>query len=288
MKREDAKREHVKRETRVGAAWPGASPARTGSRFHHLLASPDAPRHRHLPVTSNLPQRHDEDPRGFAPPSGHAAIPMPDPVPTAPLLAFATTYMMLAALPGPNFLVVAQASLSPRPRAGILAAAGIATGAGLLALLTLSLASRLGPDPAMALAAQAGFAGLLLLVGGRALMRLARPASSAASPRAPTAARRGVFVLAFATAAANPVSAAFFGSYLVASRSGSDAGLSAPAAAGTVFLVAALWFGALAWALSAGPFRSFLGRYRDVLDAAIALGLLMAGTAMLVRLLTAT
>jgi threonine/homoserine/homoserine lactone efflux protein len=216
-------------------------------------------------------------------------MPSSDPLATAPLLAFATTYMLLAVLPGPNFLVVAQASLSPRPRAGILAAAGIAAGAGFLALLTLSLAARLAPDPVLAAAGHAGFALLLLLAGGRTLARLARPVLSAAAPLPPARpAGGGVFLLAFATAAANPLSAAFFGSYLVASRSDGGTGFDAAAGATAVFLVAVLWFGALALLLSMAPCRAFLGRHRDRLDGLIALALLLAGAGMLARLLPAT
>ncbi|WP_062210440.1 LysE family translocator [Aureimonas sp. AU12] len=202
---------------------------------------------------------------------------------TADLLAFAGTYSLVVATPGPNLFVVVRASLSPRRHAGLAAALGVAAGAGFLALLSSMLATTVSLGPAARPVAHAVFAGLLILMGWRAVAAARCPAGAKAPPT-PRTRSLASFGLGFATAATNPMSAVFFGTYLI---SGDWAGAVRPApfeAALVAAGVAFLWFGCVGTALSNCRLPGLQPLHLSRIDGALGIALCGIGVSILLRL----
>ena len=200
---------------------------------------------------------------------------IPDPW-TGGLLSFAAGYVLLVMAPGPNFLVVAQASLSLSGRASLSAVTGIAAGASLLSAVValgfmslpdLAVLSRWGPFL---------FAWILIYSGLRTLGRCF--AASPLSLAPPSLLARRFFRLGFLTAFANPVTAAFFGASLPGLAGQDDFAVTRGVAA-VVFLSALLWFGALGLLLSSPPIRARYNRYWRQVDGCLGLLLIAAGAA---------
>lgn len=185
---------------------------------------------------------------------------------------FLVSYLLIMALPGANFLVVAEASTMASRRAALSAALGIGCGAMLLALAAVSGASAFAADPRAVTLGKLLLAAILIVIGLRALRRACRVASAGAVARVPRSG--GYFCLGLLTAATNPITSAFFVSAAI------NVGLASTVArAGTlvvlVFLLASCWFGAVALAFSSPRVRFHFERWRRYVD--VAVGILLAG-----------
>ncbi|WP_276120175.1 LysE family translocator [Pararhizobium qamdonense] len=193
---------------------------------------------------------------------------------TTQLVPFAVAYFMLAMVPGPNFAVVANASLNSDRSDVLRAAFGIATGAGLLsAFVSLGAGSLLSGETTRR---------LLALIFGTYLIFLAlRSWSKAATLRnlfhlSGAVETRGRFRLAFLTAIANPVTAMFVAS---ASPPYSSRGGWALIAV-TVFLVAIGWFGLVGLSISMLKGRSVNQRWANLMNMTFGAIFMVLGVAM--------
>lgn len=197
---------------------------------------------------------------------------------------FALSYLLIMALPGANFLVVAQASTAATRRTALAAALGIGTGATLLALAATSGASIVAADPRIGTLGKLLLATILVGIGLRALRRacLAAPAPSPANgPHG-----GGYFCIGLLTAVTNPVTSAFFVSASI------QAGLSTSPLrggllVGLVFVLATGWFGGVAIAFSSRHVRERYARWRRTVDLGVGMLLAGLGIMMSLRLLSA-
>src|SRR5690606_27079712 len=124
------------------------------------------------------------------------------------LASFAASYALLAAIPAPNFMVVAEAGFSTCRLSALMAAAGVATGAMVLAALISA-----GADPfyhleAVRIGATLAFFAFTCWLGARAFSRALH--ETAVAPRPHHWAPHRLFLIGVATALCNPASAAFF------------------------------------------------------------------------------
>lgn len=191
----------------------------------------------------------------------------------AGLLPFAASYALLAMLPGPNFAVVAQASMTQCRNAALLSALGIAAGAGLLAGLVAGGAAGIAPGPVAARVVSALYGAFLFWLGVKALRSALLPTRPRGAYLGPVV--RRPFRLAFLTAIANPASMAFFTSSALTRKLPAFPSLLA------VFTVALLWFGLLALALSAPAMRALHARCRAHVDMVVGAALTLLGCAAL-------
>ncbi|KQZ15245.1 hypothetical protein ASD44_15160 [Mesorhizobium sp. Root554] len=173
------------------------------------------------------------------------------------MLAFAGSYATLAMIPGPNFVIVARASLAGSRMAAVTTAGGVAAGASLLALLAASSCAVLFTNASFHFFATIIFAAMLLAGGARLIGSTMREAEIPA----PRPVREPHFGLGFLTALTNPLSAVFFASASV-TLDYSQNGIPAHAMALTVFLVAACWFGLVAIGISAASSSALYMRCR--------------------------
>lgn len=165
------------------------------------------------------------------------------------LAAFAASYALLAAVPGPNFLAVSHASLRGRA-AGLSTATGVACGAGLLAAIAFT-GFAVVALPQQAMPVLALLYGAVLLRAGLGCLRARTGDPRAGEGCAPL---RRPFRFGFVVAALNPVSFAFFAT--AAGQAGADSPVEVAGCIGTVFAVALGWFGAVGLLLSAPVLRA--------------------------------
>jgi threonine/homoserine/homoserine lactone efflux protein len=158
-----------------------------------------------------------------------------------------TAYAPVLAVPGPNLLVVLRASVAAPGRGPLVAALGVACGAGLAAAFAGLGASLL---PAGRLVTNFGTA-LFTLLMLRAAYRLV--SGRAGLPEDPARLVRGrdagTFALGLGAAVTNPVSLAFFAGFFLAHPDRA----AVPVAGAAVFCMAAAWFGLVGLVL-ARPF----------------------------------
>lgn len=165
------------------------------------------------------------------------------------LAAFALSYAMLAAVPGPNFLAVSHASLAGRA-AGLSTATGVACGASLLAAIAFAGFAVIVLPP-QAIPVLALIYGAVLLRAGLGCIRPRAGNLRASRGCAPL---RRPFRFGFAVAALNPVSFAFFAG--AAGQAGAGSPVEVAGCVGAVFAVALGWFGAVGLILSAPVLRA--------------------------------
>jgi threonine/homoserine/homoserine lactone efflux protein len=175
---------------------------------------------------------------------------------------FASSYLLLLAVPGPNFAVVAQAGVSGSARSAVSAALAASGSLAMLQQEDLRGLSHLV------------FAAILAFAGSRALTR-------AFHNRAPLPAREGAsarrqFGLGFGTAVSNPLTAGFFASSAV-SLGAAGAQMRPDLLALTVFVVAMSWFGMIGCMLSVQLMRRLYGQCWRILDGGLGVLLVMAG-----------
>lgn len=189
------------------------------------------------------------------------------------LWPFLSSYLMLLVMPGPNAAVVIQASLHGSRRTSLLAACGIASGAGLLAALASGGVFALAPQDggggeAMRGAANAVFVLVLLICGWKAVRRSLKASPCNRSQAALPGTRQ--FVAGFLTAAANPITATFFAAF-IAGAGAQGAGvhpvfLTPLVFAPVVFLLVAGWFVGLGTLLRRAPVRRLFHRCWRAVD----------------------
>ncbi|AWN47418.1 hypothetical protein DK419_14745 [Methylobacterium terrae] len=178
-----------------------------------------------------------------------------------------TAYAPVLAAPGPNLLVVLRAGVAAPGRGPLVAALGVACGAGLAAALAGLGASLL---PAGRLVTGLGTA-LFALLMLRAAYRLASGrAGPAEDPSRMVPGRdAGTFALGLGAALTNPVSLAFFAGFFLA-HPGRGA---VPLAGAAVFGMAATWFGLVGLVLTRPACRARLAGTGRLARLALALAL---------------
>jgi threonine/homoserine/homoserine lactone efflux protein len=180
-----------------------------------------------------------------------------------------TAYAPILAAPGPNLLVVLRASVAAPGRGPVVAALGVACGAGLAAAFAGLGASLL---PAGRLVTGFGTTVFVLLML-RAAYRLAR--GRAGLPDDPTRFAPGhdigTFALGLGAAVTNPMSLAFFAGFFLAHPDRA----AVPVAGATVFCMAATWFGLVGLVLARPSCRARLAGTGRVARLVLA-GLLVA------------
>lgn len=189
-------------------------------------------------------------------------------------LIFATSYLLLAVTPGPNFAVVSDAGLSAHGRQVAAAVLGVAMGASTLSLLMAGSVSAWLADEGVRRMVESGFVLYLLYLAGRSWMK-ARAVRRLLHLEAQTAGG-SQFRIGFLTAAANPATALFFAASPLHQAAAGSA-YSTFFAAGVVFVTAFSWFGLVAWSMT---------RWRHVLKFSgsaqdIAIGFVFLGLAIL-------
>lgn len=190
------------------------------------------------------------------------------------LAAFAASYAMLAAVPGPNFLAVSHASLGGRA-AGLSTATGVACGAGLLAAIAFTGFAFIALPPQAVTLLALVYGAVLLRAGlGCIRARAAAPASGCLPLRRP-------FRFGFVVAALNPVSFVFFAG--AAGQAGAGGPVEVAGCVGTVFAVALGWFSMVGLILSARVLRPACPGCRRWPDLAIGLILMGLGAMALVE-----
>jgi threonine/homoserine/homoserine lactone efflux protein len=127
-----------------------------------------------------------------------------------PLAGFVLGYVAILLTPGPNVLAIGGLAALRGLRATLPLCAGIACGASVLALLICFAASWGRTSPAIDHGARAVAAGLLLYVAARLLLQ--RRADLTAHVALPARDALATFMAGLATAATNPITAAFFAS----------------------------------------------------------------------------
>lgn len=181
--------------------------------------------------------------------------------------ACAAIYTLGVISPGPNFLVVAQRALL-RGRAEALAAmGGVVTVSALWAgasLFGLSIVFRLFPW--MHLVLRVG-GGAYLIWFGIKLWRAARqPVADVAAVPPSRASLAAAYRAGLATNLSNAKAIAFYTSAFSATVPAPDDVATLWAAFAVVLLIAMLWYGFVALALSAGPFAAAYRRGRTVIE----------------------
>ncbi|KMO11083.1 hypothetical protein [Methylobacterium platani] len=178
---------------------------------------------------------------------------MPDvetwPALLGPLVA---AYAPVLAAPGPNLLVVLRASVAVPGWGPVVAALGVACGAGLAAAF-VGFGAALLPGGRLVTGLGTALFTLLML---RAAYRLASGRAGLAGDPARLAPGRhaGTFALGLGAALTNPVSLSFFAGFFLA-HPGRDA---VPVAGAAVFCMAATWFGLVGLALARPACRARL------------------------------
>lgn len=158
---------------------------------------------------------------------------------TANWLSFALSYLLLAVVPGPNFLVVSDAGLTSKGSDALSAAFGIALGACFLSVLVALAASFVVIEAVTARAVAMLFGFYLIFLGLRSWGRAGALRKLMHMRPAPPSS--GYFRMAFLTAVANPTTAIFVGSFGLSMRPEQGNGEIAVIPV-TVFLVALFWF----------------------------------------------
>lgn len=158
------------------------------------------------------------------------------------VIAMMGAYLLVAALPGANFLVVSQIGLTMSRAHAICAAIGVAGGAAALSALALSAGQTLASFDEIVWALNLCF---VLILGYMGIKLLIVGAMTAGRARTVVMSRLACFRLGLVTAATNPVTAAFFLTMVAAPNC--RAGTCGPlVGAIAVFTVASVWYCAVA------------------------------------------
>ncbi|GJD61627.1 LysE family transporter [Methylobacterium frigidaeris] len=163
-----------------------------------------------------------------------------------------TAYAPVLAAPGPNLLVVLRASVTAPGRGPVVAALGVACGAGLVAAFAGLGASLLPAGRLVTVVGTVVFALLML----RAAYRLASGRAGLPDDPARLVPGRdaGTFALGLGAAVTNPVSFTFFAGFFLAHPDRA----AVPVAGAAVFCMAAAWFGLVGFVLARPACRARL------------------------------
>ncbi|WNJ88624.1 LysE family translocator [Bosea sp. 685] len=206
--------------------------------------------------------------------------------------SFASAYLIIMAVPGPNFAMVVQSSVHGSLRGALSTAAGLATGASLLAGLAFAGLLSVGRNDAWQGLAHAAFALTLVMIGIRALRRSMRGSATPLSPKENLSSEANLpskasppsksshtsrnFLTAFVTAVANPLTAVFFATSML------ELGLTdlqtRPALmAMSVFVIALSWFGFVSLMFCFAPVQKAFRLLQRPLDAGLGAYLIFVG-----------
>jgi len=200
--------------------------------------------------------------------------------------SFASAYLIIMAVPGPNFAMVVQSSVHGSLRGALSAAAGLATGASLLAGLAFAGLLSAGRDEAWQGVAHAAFALTLVLIGTRALRRSMRRSVTSLSSEATLSSEASLsskasrastnFFTALVTAVANPLTAIFFATSIL-ELGLTDLQASPALMAMSVFVIALSWFGFVSLMFCFTPVQKAFQLLRRPLDASLGVYLIFVG-----------
>jgi threonine/homoserine/homoserine lactone efflux protein len=188
------------------------------------------------------------------------------------LALIVTLFMLAAAVPGPNWVVITRQAIAGGRRSAVSTALGVATGSTAWMLMGMTgAAAAMARWPALSTALR--LAGATYLVGSSIVAWRNSSHLSGESTAGPHAGRRQArpFVTGLLTSLTNPKSALFWTSVFTSTLPASPSmGLYA-AVALLVPSIAALWYVGLALAFSASPLRPVVDRFRVSLQRAAAL-----------------
>jgi threonine/homoserine/homoserine lactone efflux protein len=168
--------------------------------------------------------------------------------------------------------MVIQSSLHGSPRRALSVSAGIAIGAGILALIASSGFLSIGRNEIWQSLAQVGFTVTLGTIGARALLRSVS-ASSVPLLSKPGRASRS-FLLALVTAITNPLTAVFFATSTL-ELGLTDLETRPVLVALAVFFIALSWFGLLSLMFLFGPIQKLFSRVRRPVEATLGIYLIL-------------
>lgn len=165
--------------------------------------------------------------------------------------------------PGPNFLLIAQLAASDRARSAVVAAFGVAAGAGLwAACAVLGVNAAFEAFPRLRLTLQVAGALYLLYIASR----MWRSNGADLNGRVRSVSAFAAFRLGLLTNITNPKSALFFGSVFAASFPADPGPLLQGAAVGMVVINALCWHTLLAYLFSRERIRSAYSLKHRVAD----------------------
>lgn len=190
------------------------------------------------------------------------------------LTYFATSYLAIIAVPGPNFAMVVDSSLHESRRGALSVAAGIASGAAMLALIASSGFLSIVRNEVWHSLAQTSFTLTLGVIGARALLRSVRTGAVPRSSRPGRASRS--FLVALMTAVTNPLTAVFFATSALGLGL-TDLQTKPALVALVVFAIALSWFGFLALMFRLGPIQRLFSLARRPLEATLGIYLIFIG-----------
>jgi threonine/homoserine/homoserine lactone efflux protein len=195
--------------------------------------------------------------------------------------ALLLAYLPVLLMPGPNFLVVMQASVSTSVRSALVAALGVACGSACAAALAFTGVGLVWSGETLAQASHIVFVLLLLKLGADALRRGLNPQPHRRGNDLACARRN--FRVGFLTAVLNPVTFAFFaGAY----GRGSCGGAGCTSFfVGLIFTTVLSWFFAVGVAFAQPAVRLLYERMRSRVEIGLAACLIAAGVAALMRLM---
>ncbi|WP_144794660.1 LysE family translocator [Kocuria palustris] len=193
----------------------------------------------------------------------------------AQLPGLALIWCVAVSAPGPDMVLVLQQSIARSRRAGLLAAAGVTTGATVWLMGALFGLSALLQALPWLMAWLELLGGLLLVVIGATGLRSWRAArreravrdvTDAAPAPAPTASSSRAFLRGLATNLSNPKALVFFGAIFTPFLTGRILSLETAIVVAVLILLTAGWFCLVAITASAPRFAPVIDRFRSGFD----------------------
>jgi threonine efflux protein len=197
--------------------------------------------------------------------------------PFAYLGAIYLVHLGMAALPGPNTLLVTALAAGASRRAATFAAIGTATGTLAWVALTLGgAAAALAAEPRLAALLRWAGGIYLLYLGSRALLDALRPPAEGEAPRGlRPRSDAGAWWLGLATNLSNPKTFAYYLSLLAITGGPAGSPWIGVAAGAGMVAISLAWYLALAWLLSRARVQAAFARAQGWIGGAT--GLLMIG-----------
>ena len=183
------------------------------------------------------------------------------------MITLAGIWFLVVTIPGPNFLVVTQFSVSESRKSGLLIALGVSTGAGVWATASLVGLSVVFNHATWLYDTIRFIGGLYLIFMGLKTIRSAFTSSSTLlgdhqlSQTYFSAFRRGLF-----TSFSNPKTAAFFGTLFLATFPPQAPTWIYFATVGMIICISLLWYGLVACFFSYSRVQNMYHRSKPILD----------------------
>lgn len=189
-------------------------------------------------------------------------------------IAFGFSYLVAAASPGPNFVVVSRAGLAASRAAAVKTTTGVVLGATVLTVVASTGAHWLPKDGVVIAITELVFAALLLRWSFHSL---ARALGDAPATGGRTDDERHLRT-GFLTAASNPFTAMFLATAV-------DQNMSTLEAVGIVFVVASLWFGLISVVCRQPMMHVAYARFRRQIEAMFGVVFLVMAAKAVIRLI---